>query len=213
MPSKNTIRLYVENGYYHVYNRGVEKRRIFEDDSDYKTFLRYLKIYLSPIETVNKEFPLLRINLLNGNLYEQVDLLAFCLMPNHFHLLVKQKSKDGITKLMHQLTTAYSMYFNKKNERVGALFQGKFKACMVESDEYLLHLSRYIHQNPQEESITLEDFPWSSYASYLGNNRLEWLKPNEILNYFSSKNKNFTYRGFVEDNIKESPEITDLTLE
>lgn len=213
MPSKNTTRLYVENGFYHIYNRGVEKRRIFQEAEDYKKFLHYLKIYLSPIESVTKEFPLLRANLVKANLSEQLDLLCYCLMPNHFHLLIKQKTKDAITKLMRQVMTSYSMYFNNKYNRVGPLFQGKFKAAIIENDPYLLHLSRYIHQNPKERGIALSDFPWSSYSFYINKNEHEWLKPNQILEYFSNMNKNFTYKGFVEDNLGTEVSIEKITLE
>lgn len=199
MPSKNTIKTYIENGCYHVYNRGVEKRRIFEEAEDYKKFLEYLKIYLSPIEDLRKENPLLKTNLINGNLSEEIEVLAYCLMPNHFHILIKQKTKNAITKLMRQLTTAYSMYFNKKYERVGPLFQGIFKACLVDKNEVLLHLSKYIHQNPQERGISLGDFPWSSYPAYLGSNSHQWLKPQEILNYLSTSNPDLPYKVFVEE--------------
>ncbi len=142
MPSKNTVKTYLENGYYHIYNRGVEKRRIFEDSQDYQRFLYYLKLYLIPSDILHKEKPLLRPHLVRANLAEEVELLAYCLMPNHFHLLVHQKTKDATTKLMRQVLTSYSMYFNKRYERLGSLFEGIFKACLVENDEYLLHLSR-----------------------------------------------------------------------
>src|SRR5579872_6250587 len=110
MPSRNALKIYIENGYYHIYNRGVEKRRIFEESPDYQRFVDYLKIYLTPVDILRKENPLLRVSIVNANMSDEVNLLAYCLMPNHFHLLLKQKTKDGITKLMRQVTTAYSMY-------------------------------------------------------------------------------------------------------
>ena len=214
MPGKNTIKTYVENGYYHIYNRGVEKRRIFEESEDYKKFLRYLKVYLSPVDVLRREDPLIRANLIGANLAEQLDLLAYCLMPNHFHLLVKQKTKNAITKLMRQVQTAYAMYFNKKYERVGPLFQGIYKACLVDKEDYLLHLSRYIHQNPKERGISLSDFPWSSYNAYLGeNSRQEWLKTKEILGYFNAQKPNFSYQNFVEEKEPDNSKIQALTLE
>ncbi|HSX18812.1 MAG TPA: transposase [Candidatus Saccharimonadales bacterium] len=201
MPSPNTIKTYIENGYYHVYNRGVEKRRIFEETRDYQRFVNYFKLYLSPIESLRREDPLLRSSIVNANLSDQVDLLAYCLMPNHFHILLKQRTKDGMTKLMRQISTGYSMYFNKKYERVGALFQGIFKACLVENEDYLLHLSRYIHQNPKDRGVSLSDFQWSSYSAYMRKSEQEWLKPQDILGYFSTTNAANSYKNFVEENL------------
>lgn len=198
MPSKNTIKTYAPNGYYHVYNRGVEKRRIFEDREDYQTFLKYLQIYLTPASVLTTQKPLPRFNLLSKNLAQEVRLMCFCLMPNHFHLLLKQVTRDGITKLMRQISTAYSMYFNKRNNRIGPLFQGIYKAVEIENDEYLLHLSRYIHKNPLERGISLRDFQWSSYTYYALGNPPIWLDTQTILDYFSKSNKIKDYQKFVE---------------
>lgn len=198
MPAKNAIKPYIENGYYHIYNRGVEKRSVFQDRQDYTKFLYILKIYLSPTDELRKEFPLLRSNIVRNNLSEQIDLLAFCLMPNHFHLLIKQTSKDAITKLMRYLLTTYTMYFNKRHGRVGPLFQGVYKGALVDSDEYLLHLSRYIHLNPLSRGASLDEFEWSSYLYYLSQDKPSWLKIETINNYFNEKNPNLNYKNFVE---------------
>src|SRR3990167_8404585 len=99
MPSPNTIKTYVEDGYYHIYNRGVEKRLIFQGREDYSMFLHILKLYLSPSDRLRDELPLLRNYYVQNNLSEELQLLAFCLMPNHYHLLIHQKNKDSIIKL------------------------------------------------------------------------------------------------------------------
>lgn len=213
MPSANTIRVYIENGYYHIYNRGVEKRRIFEDASDYKTFLHYLKIYLTPPEILRRELPLLRINLVNANQSEDLTLLAFCLMPNHFHLLLTQRAKDAITKFMRQLTTAYTMYFNRKYLRVGALFQGVFKACLVDRDEYLAHLSRYIHLNPVDINASIDEFQWSSYPYYLERLNSPWVNTKLILDYFLQNNPRSDYKNFVEESIETPEQIRKFYLD
>ena len=213
MPSPNTIKTFTEDGYYHIYNRGVEKRRIFEDAQDYKMFLYYLKVYLSPLDILHQEYPLLRINIVNNNLSEEVSLLVYCLMPNHFHMLLHQKTNDGIPKLMKQIATAYAMYFNKRYERVGPLFQGIYKAVMVTTDEQLLHLSRYIHLNPIDRGVSLQDFQWSSYKKYIKNEGPGWVKTSPILDFFNSQNPNFSYENFVEKSIEESPTISQLTLD
>jgi len=150
MPARNIVKSYIENGYYHIYNRGVEKRDIFLDEQDCKVFLHYLKLYLSPIEELRElNLPGLRIlRFIRLNLSQEVNLLAFSLMPNHIHLQIKQTTKDGIVKFMRRLSTSYVMYFNRKYQRVGALFQNTYKAVLIESDPHLLHLSRYVHLNP-----------------------------------------------------------------
>ena len=220
MPSRNIIKTYIEGGYYHIYNRGVEKRDIFLDENDCKIFLHYIKLYLSPIEEILKAYPdNVRIRRFTRlNLAKEVDLLCFSLMPNHFHFLVKQKNKDGIIKFMRRLMTSYVMYFNKKNNRVGTLLQGRYKAINVDKDEYLLHLTRYIHLNPFElksKNISFKNF--SSYKYYLGTKQASWVKPEEILEYFSFKSKKYkisTYKNFVEDSLLNSKEILgELSLD
>ena len=220
MPSRNIIKTYIEGGYYHIYNRGVEKRDIFLDENDCKIFLHYIKLYLSPIEEILKAYPdNVRIRRFTKlNLAKEVDLFCFSLMPNHFHFLVKQKNKDGIIKFMRRLMTSYVMHFNKKNNRVGTLLQGRYKAVNVDKDEYLLHLTRYIHLNPFElksKNINFKNF--SSYKYYLGTKQASWVKPEEVLDYFSFKSKEYkisTYKSFVEDSLLNSKEILgELSLD
>lgn len=158
MPARNSIKNYIANGYYHIYNRGVEKRLIFQDDQDYAVFLGYLKEYLLPKDEKNLRMKLsdpdisfrerakiLRILRMN-NFTDEVTLIAYCLMPNHFHLFVKQKSLNTIDRFMQSLCTRYTMYFNKKYKRVGPLFQSVYKAVPLSNESQFLHLSRYIHK-------------------------------------------------------------------
>lgn len=222
MPVKNTIKNYVENGFYHVYNRGVEKRVIFEDEQDYTVFLYLLKFFLSPF-TNNLMHPFLEIpNIVIRprpleNLVEKVELHAYCLMPNHFHLIIKQITIDGMCSLMKKVCTCYSMYFNKRYIRVGHLFQGVYKANLVDKDEYIIHLSRYVHLNPLElTGFNPVSYPYSSYQYYLGNKYADWLKTEFILSYFSKdiKQARVIYRNFIEKSEEKSFFITkDLTLE
>lgn len=214
MPRKNSIKQYVEGGYYHLYNRGVEKRNIFLDDRDYKVFLYYLKKYLAP-EEPEKTFKE------KNDLSKKIDLLAFCLIPNHFHLLVKQKTIDGITQLMSRLLTNYVMYFNKRYKRVGRLFQSVYKAVLIDSDVQLLHLSRYIHLNPYPEIIkdvkNLKNYSFSSYGDYLGERNTKWIKTEEILSFFTKDKSRLgykfnNYKSFVEDFIGDF-NFSGLTLE
>ena len=211
MPAKNSVKQFVENGYYHLYNRGVEKRDIFLDEQDYAVFLSYLKQYLDPTPGSDPKWRL-------KTLSSEVDLITFCLMPNHFHLLAKQITRNGITKLMRAVCTNYVMYFNKKYERVGTLFQGKYRGVMIDNDNYLLHLSRYIHLNPYLGSDP-KSYSYSSFSYYLGNRNAAWIKPQEILAFFKEARrigpKDFlSYQSFVEDYPEDSAEILgELTLE
>ena len=226
MPSKNLVKINIENGYYHIYNRGVEKRIIFEDEQDYKVFLGYLKEYLSPPprpEDIIKIFTLQGSTFKGiarqpNNYYQKIELVAYCLMPNHFHLLIKQITKDSMSSFMKSLATRYSMYFNKRYDRVGPLFQNIYKASSVTDENYLLHLSRYIHLNPSEYSKDLIN-AYSSYADYLKKRNTSWIKPGVVLQYFDNAKPDFfkmtnSYKDFVEKYQKDSENILgELTLE
>jgi putative transposase len=231
VPKKHSIKVFVENSYYHVYNRGVEKRIIFQDKQDYKVFLSYLKYALSKLpkpEDVKKPFktttfkglPFKGVPRLPKNFIKEIQLIAYCLMPNHFHLLIKQVNKNSMTSFITSIITRYSMYFNKKYKRVGRLFQGPYKAVRIKDDAYLLHLSRYIHLNPEENTKNLEE-AYSSYADYLGLRNTKWIKPKAILDFFNITTdldlgikKPSTYKDFVES-YRTNPIATlgKLTLE
>lgn len=214
MPSKNLIKTYLPDYYYHLYTRGVNKRKIFMDENDCVVFLRYLKLYLSPIEELKKMSDLdLRITkFIRNNLSEDIDLSCFALMPNHIHLLVKLHSIKGAELLMRRVLTAYAMYFNSKYKRVGHLFQSRYKAAVVLSDEYLLYLTRYIHRNPVKLSEPAFFPKFTSYPYYLREKRASWIKPQEILTYFNEENANLSYKSFMEDSANEIP-LGELTLE
>jgi len=219
MPSRNIIKTNIKNGFYHIYNRGVEKRVIFEDEQDYKVFLNYLKEYLSPpikMEGRLKTFTL-KGTTFQGiphhpkNYFLKIELLAYCLMPNHFHLLIKQIEKGSMKDFMRSVATRYSMYFNKRYSRVGTLFQGIYKAVMIGDDNYLLHLSRYIHLNPSEYTNDLPS-AYSSYADYLGIRKTSWISTGEILSFFDKAKADFfkrtnSYKDFVEDHKADTASI------
>ena len=165
MPCRNIIKTYNPNSYYHIYNRGVEKRKIFIDDQDYAKFESLLKRYLSNKPTKDSR----------GRSYiflgDKVSLIAFCLMPNHFHMIIYQTELDSITKLLRSVCSSYVTYFNNKYNRVGALFQGNFKAIQIKDESYLLFLTRYIHRNPADYL----EYEWSSLNYWLGKKNADWL--------------------------------------
>lgn len=147
--------------FYHLYNRGTEKRTIYQDQNDYERFLVLLRaangnapVHLQIQGRILKELKSVDFG------ETIVDIGAYCLMPNHFHLLVREKKEKGISVFMQKLTTAYTMYFNKRYERSGSLFQGKYKAKHAVNDEYLKYLISYIHLNP----VKLIDSDWKEKA-------------------------------------------------
>lgn len=205
--------MYGENVFYHVYNRGHNKQVIFHDSHDYKTFLYLLRKYLEPGFKEKRFTPRGEEYYVESNhVYRELDLAAFALMPNHFHLLVFQKSLQGMTKLLVRLSSNYSTYFNRKYKLEGSPFQGTYKAVNVETPEQFVHLSRYIHTNPHEilGRKGLETYEYSSYPHYLSGKFPGWLKGNHILNDFT---KSGSYRSFVEDYLKAKEEDKSKELE
>lgn len=186
MPSRNVIKVYAADQYYHIYSRGVAKQKIFLDAQDYGYFIGLFKRYLSPKNQISKK---------HGtyvNYSSIINLNAFCLMPNHFHLLVYQSESTAITQLMRSIVTSYSLYFNKRYARVGPVFQSRFKASTIDKTNYLEHISRYIHLNPSN----WKNYPYSSLAYYLGSKDAEWIKPEPIMALFGASQ---TYQDFLED--------------
>jgi len=171
-------RFFLESGFYHIYNRGNRKSKIFLDERDYLRFLERAGIYKNKCE---------------------VEILCYCLMPNHFHFLLRQKSEIPITKFMLSLATSYSKYFNVKYEEVGRLFQERFQAKQVETDEYLLQLSRYIHLNPHDLTDKIESYDWSSFKFYCDpkNRDTGLVNSKYVLDYFSQKKPREDYLQFV----------------
>ena len=212
MPARNSLKIYGEDSYYHIYNRGVEKRNIFLDEMDFAVFLSYLKFYLSPVIDDDRNiFPSRRLK----NYYGDVEMICYCLMQNHFHLLIKQFSRMAMSNFMRSLSTRYSTYFNRKYHREGFLFQGRYKAVQVHSEQQLVYLSRYIHRNPATSRTVLEvleSYRYSSLAVYLGRMKQSWVKHEVVTSLFSKTNKNLTYSSFVVDG-EEPGIIHDLTID
>jgi len=219
---------FVNDQYYHIYNRGVDKRDIFLDEDDHFRFLHNMYVFndihpildcsISGIEHMPSDRRFVRfqsVRFRESNTIPEieqlkkqpereklVEIFCYCLMPNHFHFILKQLKDGGITKFMRKLCVGYANYFNKKYERSGALFQGRFKAVLVETDAQMMHLSRYIHVlNPGEMvepdiregkvrdeerlGIFLKKYRWSSYLDFLGFRNYPSLITKEfLLGYF-----------------------------
>ncbi len=173
--------------YYHIYNRGNSKQTIFHDKDDYSRFMKLL--FLSN-GTANFKVYFVGKDIYDFNRGQSlVNVGVYCLMPNHFHLLISQTDEGSVSKFMQKLSTGYSMYYNNKYKRTGTLFEGKFKSEHVRDDRYLKYLFSYIHLNPikliepewKENGVKnkhqavefLKQYPFSSYQEYLGNSRIQ----------------------------------------
>lgn len=213
---------------YHVFNRGVASLPIFLNFRDHLRLLRLVDYYrfsntpfsfsqLISLPKEEKEKVIVELKKRNAI---HVEILAYCLMPNHFHFLLKQITDKGISVFMTNLQNGYVKYFNIKNERAGPLFQSMFKAVMIETDEQLLHVSRYIHLNPSTAYIVepenLEDYTWSSLRTYLDENFNRdnyFINPEVVLNFFKTRED---YKKFVLDQAsyqRELDKIKHLALE
>lgn len=201
--------LFSEGEYYHLFNRGVDHRNIIIDPYDLERFIKSL-------DEFNVESPI-------GSIYEHsflspevkrkrkgkplVRFACFCINPNHYHFLIEQLVEHGISKFMHRLSTGYTKYFNQKYNRSGVLFQGRFKAILVDSNEYLLRLSAYINLNDKVHKLgsSTSKLRCSSLPLYEHKGRQEkggpLCKINNILDQFHSPRE---YTAFIEDSLADT---------
>ena len=209
---------------YHLFNRGLERKCTFTNKREFERAKKLIKFYR------HKEIPVrfsqvlkqpedTRTRILNDLFQSEraVDILSYCLMPNHFHFLIKQNTGKGASTFVANFTNAYTKYFNVKHQRIGPLFEGIFKAVYIENDEQLIHVSRYIHLNPIASSLIqddeLNDYPWSSYRKYLSLSEDEIAQKDLVLGMFKSINH---YQKFLTDQIdyaKKLESIKHLVLE
>jgi len=201
--------------YYHIYNRGVDKRKIFEDESDYYRFFSSL-ILLNDVEDglIDKfrnhrrsESKIQPAEFRKLNLRQErplVDFVAYCLNPNHYHFIIQQLKKDGIKTFMHRLGTSYTMCFNKKYNRSGSLFQGPFKAAHIKDNGKLFYLTTYVNCNSEIHGIApAADYKWCSQSYYLGKYKSNLLcNSNPVIKGF----RNSYYEESSKANIKHFKE-------
>ncbi len=214
MPSKYLVRDFKKEGIYHIFNQGVDGRRIFLDDEDYHLFLYYIYIYLTPLDKVLRRYHTLPIRLFNKNLAKKVTLLSYVLMPDHYHLIVAQQDNEGISQFMKQLSNAYTQYFNQKYKRRGSLFEGAFKSMDVKNKDNLIQLSRFIHLHPVIENLTSDtEYSWSSYNEYADLSNHKLCDTKKILSLFPSV---YAYKKFIHDKKdyqKKRKDIQSLIIE
>ncbi|CAN5707421.1 hypothetical protein BH23PAT2_BH23PAT2_09800 [soil metagenome] len=187
MPSRNIARLDASDSYYHVYSRGINKSAVLLDTADKDYFLYLLSRHLSKEQTISTK----------GYLYPhfrgKLELLSFCLMDNHFHLLFYQHEKGAISEMMQSVLTAYTAYYNRRHSRKGPLFESRFKSSIIDNDAYLIHISRYIHLNPRY----WRRYPYSSFRHIEKAIEPSWLQSEKVL--LQHNNSRVSYESFVAD--------------
>ena len=189
MPHRKVV--FEPDAYYHLYNRGNNYRPIFFERENYLFFLRQIRKYLAA---------------------QAVEVIAYCLMPNHYHLLVYLVTGD-LSDMMQAFSLSYTKAINARNRRVGSLFQGRFKAIHVDRETYLLHLARYIHLNPVAAGLVTraEEWEFSSYREFIGLRHGTLCKPGIVLSQLGSQQ---AYRVFVEDYVESNKRMIEhLTLD
>ncbi|PJE67660.1 hypothetical protein COU95_01175 [Candidatus Shapirobacteria bacterium CG10_big_fil_rev_8_21_14_0_10_40_9] len=202
--------------YYHILNRSIQGIPIFKGKRENILFLEAMEYYLQPSPPTRFSIYRVGIEKYQINLKKPlVSIINFCLMPNHFHFTLRQEKESGIRKFIQRLTNSFAHYFNIKYKNRGPLFEGNFKAVRIETDEQLIHLSRYIHLNPVSAYLVEnpEDYPYSSYRVYLKREDSKIVDPSPILEQFSSSEK---YQSFVQsqrDYQRELEKIKHLILE
>jgi putative transposase len=222
----------VSNNIYHVFNRGVEKRQTFMDEHDYLRFVNNLAIFNDENPVLNAKYRAKKMGLIKDDDREPlVDILAFCLMPNHFHLLLRQKKETGISRFMNKIGVGYTNYFNMKYERVGSLFQGTFKAVLIDEESQFLYIPYYIHSNPldlifpnrQNTGISklklesaidfLKSYKWSSHGDYIGMPNFTKIINPDFLNeiFISPENYQKEFKRFIKDS--DFSEMSDLLID
>jgi len=205
MPGRKDI---FQNGkIYHIFNKTIDNRKIFENPKNARIFLDTIQYYRSSKITTSfstfnrlsqKDRQYLFEDILNPERF-YVDILAFCLMPTHYHLLIKQKRDKGIKIFVGNIANSFTRYFNIKFHRKGPLFLPRFQSRFILTEGALLHVSRYIHLNPYSSGMILNienlvDYPWSSFGTYIISSNKYQINIDEILESFRDKNE---YKQFV----------------
>lgn len=221
---------FINDGYYHILNHGIDGRNIFMDETDYDRFLESLKEFNTTEITTIQSCRYYRNRIPKQPtipFQPLVKILCYCLMPNHFHLLLKQLAESSIREFMRKIGAGYANYFNLKYERRGHLFEGAFTAVPILKENQFLHISRYIHLNAldlfepcwrdgkindwEKTKKILENYPWSSYSIFIGKRAADFCHPELLGEIFQKPDD---YENFVKDwSTRELQKIGTLVLE
>jgi len=214
MPSRFIVRKFVAGGYYHLYNK-TSKESLFKDDQDYRVFLFYLYIYSTPKEAVSGKYPDLPTRLVNHNLYEELKVIAYCLMPDHFHLLLQQTTNNAIPNLLKQIKNGYTAYYHQKYQEEGPVFKGRYKSVKTEDDNQVVQLWRYIHLNPVTSGMCGHpvEYEWSSYKLFMGQEDDIKINDELVRGAFKTSQEIEEFHTNKEGYERDLPLIKDLVIE
>jgi putative transposase len=209
---------FVNNEYYHIFNRGVDKREIFSDQNDLSRFFQSMCEFntIEPIGSIfENSFRNVALGGSAANSEKLVNFVCYCLNPNHYHFVLEQVAENGTQKFMHRLGGGYTWYFNNKNKRSGSLFQGKYKSIHINTNEYLLHVSAYVNLNDRVHPLggSAAKLAMSSWKEYLQNSKEGFCNKDIVLKQFNTIEE---YKSFAEDSLKsirERKELEKLLLE
>ncbi len=213
MPAKFIVRDFVKGGYYHIYNSSHEGALLFKNDEDYSTFLYYLSIYLSPIERLLKKYPDLPVRYYHKNLSKEITLFNYVLLPDHFHLVVRQETDGAISRFMKQLANAYMQYITTTYHPKGSLFATRYKAARIVDHKLLPLLSRHIHIEASHLTNSTLEYQWSSYQEYTELSTRNLCHTQQILSEFPSV---YAYKKFHQDTkgyIKSLERLSSILIE
>lgn len=200
---------FINDHIYHVFNKTIDGRRIFESEKYANLFINTCHYYrsskaevsFSVLSRLNEVILKSILRNIDMEKYFRIEILAYVIMPTHYHLLIKQKRNEGVPRFMSDIINSLTRYFNVKNSRKGPLFLPKFKSVMIKTDEQLMHVSRYIHLNPYSNDIIefekLQEYPWSSYRTYIRDNSDQIISGNNDIFLLFNHDKT-RYRKFVE---------------
>ncbi|MCW1929748.1 MAG: transposase [Candidatus Kerfeldbacteria bacterium] len=185
MPSKYVTRSFLAGGYYHAFDRGNNKEKIFHDESDYNYFLSLISHYLNPTSKNQKV-----------NFYNDITILSYCLIPNHFHLMFKQTKERSISLFMQVIIQRYTTYYNKKYGHINHVFRAKYGSRLIENTEDLISVSKYVHKNAEDCGADIIKYKYSSAQWYIqGHSPYSWLDiktlPEVLFGYFGVAKENF----------------------
>lgn len=223
MSTRKTI--FANDEYYHIFNRGVDKREVFVDTGDYERFLMAMNLLNDTNDGLMIEWrdykksnpkksvtDFLKVPFRKRD--PLIKIIAYCLNPNHYHFILKQVANKGVERFMHKIGTSHTKYFNQKYKRTGTLFQGVFKSVHIDSNEYLLHLSSYVNRNNFIHGYSSdENWPYSSLPAYLSKRKNELVSPEVILGQFANIGE---YKEFLDKNatyLKNKKELEKYLIE
>ncbi|HBB37004.1 MAG: hypothetical protein A2374_01900 [Candidatus Moranbacteria bacterium RIFOXYB1_FULL_44_23] len=202
---------FIKDQYYHIFNRGIDKRKIFLDDFDYRRFLLSMRLMNDEQDGLmirwrdhKKTYPKATVEtFLRSDLRKRnplVKIVCFSLLPNHYHFVLEQLAKNGIERFMQRVGIGFTMYFNKKYNRSGVLFQGKCKSSLIKSTHHLLYLSAYVNCNAEVHNISdAKKYPWSSLSNFLRKSKSDICNGEVIWSQFKN---NKEYENFAKENVE-----------